>query len=137
MSERKRYRPRPDRFVVAVPLRLDTPGFSFRKWGAEQYCKAGDWIVDDDGDIHTVDSEVFAATYSRIGRGLYRKSTPVWAWLAPESGSVRTKEGRTGYGPGDYVVSNDPDGTDSYAMGAVRFESFYEPDESADESADQ
>lgn len=128
MTEHRRFRPRPDRVVVAVPLRLDTPGFSYLKWGAEQYCKAGDWLVDDDGDIHTVDDDVFAATYTRVGHGLYRKTTPVWAKRARESGSVATKEGRTYYGPGDYVVSNDRDGTDAYAMSAEKFESLYESD---------
>lgn len=127
--ERKRYLPRPDRYVVAVPLRLDTPGFGYRKWGAEQYCKAGDWLVDDEGDIHTVDSEVFAATYREVGRGLYSKSTPVWAYLAREPGSIRTKEGRTHFREGDYVVCNNADGTDAYAMGAAKFEDTYAPDD--------
>lgn len=129
MPERKRYRPRPDRCVVAVPLRLDTPGFSYRKWGAEQHCKAGDWLVDDDGDIHTVDSGVFAATYRKVRQGLYSKATPVWAYAAREPGSIATKEGRTHYGRGEYVVSNNEDGTDAYAVGAAKFEASYEPDE--------
>lgn len=115
--------------MVAVPLRLDTPGFGYRKWGAEQYCKAGDWLVDEDGDIRTVDAEVFAATYRRIGRGQYLKVTPVWAERAVGAGSVETKEGRTHFGSGDYVVSNDAEGTDAYAMGAEVFESRYEPDD--------
>ena len=129
LPERKRYRPRPDRYVVAVPLRLDLQGFSYRKWGAEQYCKAGDWLVDDDGDIHTVDSDVFAATYREIGRGLYSKSTPVWAYPALEPGSIRTEEGRTHYRKGDYVVSNTADGTEAYAMSAAEFEGIYAPDD--------
>lgn len=129
MSEFRRYRRRPDHYVVAVPLRLDTEGFSYRKWGGEQKCKPGDWLVDDDGDIHTVDADVFAATYQQIRRGAYVKCTPVWAEVASEAGSVTTKEGRTHYNRGDFVVFNNADGTDGYAMTAERFESHYEPDE--------
>ncbi|MCY1159863.1 MAG: hypothetical protein MOP51_2888 [Citricoccus sp.] len=129
MTERKRYRPRPERTVVAVRLRLDMPGFRYRKWGAEQYCKAGDWLVDDDGDIRTVDADVFAATYRRVGHGQYRKTTPVWVERAEEEGSVETKEGWTHFGPGDYVVSNNADGTDAYAMNPETLESLYEPDD--------
>lgn len=129
MTERRRYRPRPDQFVVAVPLRLDTPGFSYRKWGGEQHCKPGDWLVDNDGDIYTVDADVFAATYRRIRRGAYQKTTPVWAEAAREDGSISTKEGRTHYNEGDYVVFNNEDGTDGYAMSAAKFESLYEPDD--------
>jgi hypothetical protein len=129
VEDRKRYRQRPDRLVVAVQLRLDTPGFSYRKWGSEQFCKAGDWLVDDDGDVHTVDADVFAVTYREVARGQYRKATPVWAAPARKPGSVQTLEGQTHYGQGDYVVSNDQDGTDSYAMTAQEFESIYEPDD--------
>ena len=89
----------------------------------------GDWLVDDDGDIRTVDSDVFAATYRRVGHGQYRKITPVWVERAAEAGSVETKEGWTHFGPGDYVVSNNPDGTDAYAMNAETLDSLYEPDE--------
>jgi hypothetical protein len=128
MDERRRYRPRPDRFVVAVQLRLDTPGFGYRKWGSEQFCKAGDWLVDDDGDVHTVDADVFAVTYRAAGPGRYRKATPVWAVRAEAPGSIRTLEGQTHYRAGDYVVSNDPDGTDAYAMAADQFDARYLPD---------
>ncbi|HEY4614643.1 MAG TPA: hypothetical protein VIG75_04180 [Citricoccus sp.] len=129
MNGRRRYRPRPGRSVVAIPLDLDMPGFTYRKWGAEQYGKAGDWLVADEGDVRTVDADVFAATYRRTGPGRYRKVTPVWAERAEQAGSVGTKEGRTHVRPGDYVVSNDPAGTDAYAMSAEEFESRYEPDE--------
>ena len=42
MSELRRYRRLPNQYVVAIPLRLDTDGFSYRKWGGEQQCKPGD-----------------------------------------------------------------------------------------------
>ena len=129
MSELRRYRRRPEQYVVAVPLRLDTEGFTYRKWGGEQRCKPGDWLVDDDGDIHTVDAEVFEATYRQVSRGAYVKCTPVWAEVASEAGSVPTKEGRSHYNRGDFVVFNNEDGTDGYAMTAERFQSRYEADE--------
>jgi hypothetical protein len=129
MGERKRYRRRPDQPVVAVRLLLETSGFSYRKWGAEQQCKPGDWLVDNDGDVYTVDAGSFERTYRAVGRGVYVKDTPVWAERADAAGSVATREGRTHYNAGDYVVSNSEDGSDSYAISEARFETLYEPDE--------
>jgi hypothetical protein len=71
MNTRRRYRKRADQFVVAVELDLDTDGFSYRKWGAQQRCKRGDWLVDNGGDIYTVDRDVFANTYRNVGEGKY------------------------------------------------------------------
>ena len=56
MEKRRRYRKNPDQFVTAVRLNLDTQGFVFNKWGGEQRCKPGDWLVDNDGDVYTVDA---------------------------------------------------------------------------------
>jgi hypothetical protein len=53
------------------------------------------------------------------------KTTPVWAEQAERAGSVETKEGVTHYQAGDYLVSNNRDGSDAYAMGAETFESLY------------
>lgn len=129
MGERRRYRRRPDRPVAAVRLLLETSGFIYRKWGAEQHCKAGDWLVDNDGDVYTVDAESFKDTYRAVGVGAYVKTTPVWAERADAAGSVDTKEGRTHYEASDYVVSNAEDGTDSYAISADKFEAMYEVDD--------
>ncbi|GAB3646490.1 hypothetical protein [Ramlibacter alkalitolerans] len=126
---RKRYRRRPDTPVVAVRLDLETEGFSYRKWGAVQHCKAGDWIVNNDGDTYTVDAASFAATYRQLGPGTYVKTTPVWAHQADSAGVVGTKEGATHHAQGDYIVSNHEDGSDAYAMGADKFERLYEADE--------
>ena len=133
---RERFVRRPDRPVAAVRLTVDTDGLVYRKWGGEQRAKAGDWIVDNDGDVYSVDAEVFASTYRRTGPGAYVKSTPVWAEKADRAGSVKTKEGATGYQAGDYIVSNNADGTDAYAMSAATFESLYEPTESAKSTVD-
>ena len=129
MGTRLRYRRRPDRPVTAVRLDLDIDGFSFRKWGDVQWCKRGDWLVDNEGDVYTVDADVFARTYRKTGPGTFVKSTAVWAEAATSPGRVVTKEGSTNYETGDYIVSNNEDGTDAYAIGKVKFESMYERDE--------
>jgi|SRR5262245_20147671 len=129
MGERHQYRKRPDRFVLAVRLDLDTPGFTYRKWGGEQRCKAGDWIVDNDGDVYTVDHGTFVRTYRQVGTGRWVKSTPVWAEVASNAGTVKTKEGSTRYDSGDYLVFNERDGGDAYAVSRDKFEGLYELDE--------
>jgi hypothetical protein len=129
MTHRRRYRKKADQFVVAIKLDLDTAGFTYRKWGTEQKCKAGDWFVDNNGDVYTVDAEVFAGTYRNVGPGIYVKTTSIWAARAAQPGSVATKEGRSHYNAGDYLVSNNEDGTDAYCISADKFESMYEPDE--------
>jgi hypothetical protein len=129
MSTRRRYRKKADQFVVAIQLDLDTEGLTYMKWGARQYCKREDWLVDNNGDIYSVDKEVFAKTYRRLSPGIYLKSTPVWAEVATTSGSVVTKEGESHYNSGDYVVFNNEDGTDAYCMSKEKFELMYEPAE--------
>jgi hypothetical protein len=126
---RHRYHKRANRPVVAVRVELDTDGFGYRKWGGEQRCKRGDWIVDNEGDVYTVDAEVFARTYRAVGPGQYLKTTSVWAEVAAAGGSVMTKEGVSHYAPGDYLVYNNEDGTDAYCMSAAKFEAMYVPDE--------
>lgn len=115
--------------MVAVRLDLDTEGFTYNKWGAEQGCKPGDWLVDNGGDIYSIDADVFARTYRCVSAGNYVKATPVWAEVAREAGSVITKEGESKYQAGDYLVSNNKDGTDAYCISASKFESMYELDE--------
>ena len=129
MTQRQRYRRKPDQIVAAVQLQLDTEGFAYRKWGGEQHCKAGDWLVDNDGDVYTVAADSFARTYRALRRGHYVKVTPVWAEQAAEAGSVATKEGRSAYAAGDWIVSNQEDGSDGYAIGAEKFARLYEADE--------
>jgi hypothetical protein len=127
MSSRQRYVKRETEFVVAVQLDLDTPGFTYQKWGATQTCKAGDWIVNNAGDTYTVDRDTFARTYRATGPGQYVKLTPIWAEEAAASGEVRTKEGITHYDAGDYLVFNEPDGGDPYAVARDEFERMYTP----------
>ena len=127
MSERRKYVKRPDQTVHAVRLALDTEGFTYRKWGGQQRCKAGDWIVNADDDTYTVDADSFARTYRHVRDGAYLKITPVWAEQVNAAGSVQTKEGATEYQAGDYLVSNEEDGGDPYAVEKAKFEKMYEP----------
>ena len=122
----KTYRKRADQPVIAIQLDLDTDGFTYNKWGAEQRCKQGDWIVNNADEIYTIDNESFASTYESIGPGLYRKTTLIYAERATEAGSVETREGRSHYVPGDYLVSNNADGSDAYCVSPDKFEKMYE-----------
>jgi hypothetical protein len=124
---RTRYRRKPDQFVIAIQLELETSGFDYQKWGGNQHCKAGDWLVRNGDDVYTVDKAVFERTYRGVGPGHYTKSTPIWAAKATEAGTVKTKEGSTDYGVGDYLVFNDEAGKDEYAIRQAKFESLYEP----------
>ena len=126
MGERLRYVKRPDQAVCAVQVKLETSGFTYRKWGDVQTCKANDWLVDNDGDVYSVDAESFERTYRRQPDGRFLKVAPVWAEVASQSGSVKTKEGATHYASGDYLVFNEPDGGDAYAVAKDTFEKMYE-----------
>jgi hypothetical protein len=128
-SQRQRYIRRPDKPVTAVRLALDTDGFFYQKWGSKQHAKSGDWIVDSDGDVYTVDADVFARTYRQTDEraGTYVKTTPIWAERASHAGSIQTKEGVTHYDAGYYIVSNNEDGSDKYAVAEEKFDSLYTP----------
>ena len=127
MAARQKYVRRAGTQVVAIQLDLDTSGFTYRKWGGEQTCKPGDWIVNNGGDVYTVDRDTFASTYRAEGPGLYRKVSSVWAEVADRDGAIRTKEGVTHYKAGAYLVFNDEEGQDGYAVTASAFEALYEP----------
>jgi len=129
MGARKRYRRKEGIFVTAVQLDLDFDGFTFRKWGADQRCKPGDWLVNNRGDTYTIDADVFARTYRKLSPGVYRKTTPIWAEVATAPGKVKTLEGESHYEAGDYIVSNNEDGSDAYCMSAEKFLATYEPEE--------
>ena len=126
MGVRRKYRKKPTSFVTAVQIDLDTEGFVYNKWGGKQICKRGDWLVDNNGDKYTVSQRSFLKTYQQISPGVYVKQAPVWAEVAERPGKVKTNEGETAYEVGDYLVYNNEDGTDTYAVGAEKFESMYE-----------
>lgn len=127
MNALRPYRRRGDTEVLAIRLELDFEGFSYVKWGARQICQRGDWLVDNGGDIYTVDGETFARTYQPLAPGRYIKTTPVWARRAEKPGRIATQEGTTDYELGDFLVYNDPEGRDGYAIAAATFRRLYEP----------
>ncbi len=123
---RQKYTKRSGTDVVAIRLDLDTDGLQYRKWGDLQTCKKGDWLVDNAGEVYSVDAESFTRTYVPTGKGTYRKNAPVWAEQMTTAGSIRTKEGITHYEAGDFLVSNEESGDDAYAIKASDFEAMYE-----------
>ena len=125
----QRYIKKPDTPVHAIQIKLDTNGFTYQKWGDQQTCKSGDWLVDNNGDIYTIDQQVFADTYRQIAPASFVKITPVWASRAEQAGSVKTKEGRSHYQAGDYLVSIQEDGSDAYCVEAEKFLDMYQIDE--------
>jgi hypothetical protein len=125
MGQRQKYLKRTP--VTAVQINLETAGFTYEKWGSAQRCSAGDWLVNSGSDTYTVQRDSFEKTYKKLDTGQYRKTTPVCAEVATESGQVRTKEGLTRYEPGDYLVSNDEQGHDQYAISKKVFHETYEP----------
>ena len=108
---------------------LESEDFTYQKWGGTQRCKPGDWLVNNAGDTYTIDAEVFAKTYRELSPGVYEKVGDVWAEQALAAGVIPTKEGSTEYAAGDYLVFNDPEGRDGYAMSGETFDSLYEPAE--------
>ena len=126
MADRRKYLKRQGQHIVAVQLDLETDGFTYEKWGGTQTCKAGDWLVNNDGDVYTIDRDTFARTYQVMSPGIYAKSTPIWAEVAEQDGHITTKEGVTHYKGGDYIVYNDAEGSDGYAVQAETFKQLYE-----------
>lgn len=126
MSRVTKYRRRERTLVTAVPLDLDTDGFTYRKWGGLQTARAGDWLVNNDGDVYTIAREVFQHTYRMVSQGVFEKYQPVWARVAETDGKIRTKEGETQFKAGDMIVFNDEEGRDGYAISSERFTELYE-----------
>ena len=127
-AKRVQYRKKASEYVVAIQLDLETDGLVYRKWDSTQRAKRGDWLVNNrQGETYTVEEKSFAQTYEKVSDGIYIKTAPVWAEVATQSGAVKTKEGSTSYQAGDYLVSNNEDGSDAYATKKQQFEKTYEP----------
>jgi len=126
MQTRKRYKKRPKFYVIAVQFDLDFDVFKFQKWGGNQKCKPGDWLINNDGDVYTVDKEYFRNHYQMISPGVYNKIGEIWAEVAAEAGTIKTKEGSTDYKSGDYLVFDRPEGGEGYAIAKLKFERWYE-----------
>jgi hypothetical protein len=131
-SNKQRYLQRPGNTVHAIQMTLGIESLTYRRWGDLQSAKEGDWLVERDGQAHTVDADSFAHTYRKVGPALYEKHSTVWAAPAIEDGIIQTREGKTHYSAGDFIVWNNDDGTDGYAMKKEKFESLYRRDTSDD-----
>ena len=134
----KAYRRRALTEVTAIPLRLEPVDeatgvlFRYAKWGGQQQCKPGDWLVQNGDEVYTVDAESFRRTYEPVSPGRYRKTATVWAVRAESAGAIPTKEGESRYEAGDWLVYNDEGRLDGYAVAAERFADLYvEADECA------
>ena len=124
----QKYHKKAAQTIVAVQLNLDTQGLHYKKWGANQFAKKSDWLVDNNGSIYSIDNAAFARAYQLVSPGQYRKISDIYANIADKDGSIATLEGTTHYLKGDYLVHEDPDQTvGAYAVCAERFKDMYEP----------
>jgi hypothetical protein len=126
MTSLSRYKKKEGVLITAVRLDLETAGFTYEKWGGTQTCKAGDWVVDNNGNTYTIDADVFKRTYRHVGNGQYQKSVIIFAEQASHPGTIKTKEGTTDYKKGDYLVYNNHGRQDGYAMSEEDFYRMYE-----------
>jgi hypothetical protein len=125
-AERRAYVRREGTAVTAIRMALDFDTFTYRRWGSLQNGKPGDWLVEREGKVHTVDADTFARTYRQTGPGSYVKVAPVLAAPAASDGAIRTQEGKTNYRQGDYIIWNDGEALDCYAIAKEEFERLYQ-----------
>ncbi len=125
MPALKRYRRREMTTVTAVQIALETDGFTYRKWGEEQVARAGDWLVNNNGNVYTVDGKEFGRSYIHVRDGVYEKTAPVWAETALSDGKVRSTSGFTSFRMGDFIVYSDETKADGWAMSAKEFTRLY------------
>lgn len=132
----KKYSKRDNTPVIAVQLDLEIEELRYQKWGATQNAKSGDWVVSNGDETYTVEKQSFANTYTALGKGEYIKSGFVWAERAKTAGKIDTKEGQSDYAAGDYLVYNNSDRTDGYAIAGDKFHDLYqEADQQMSKSA--
>ena len=127
MTDRKKYKKRPKYHVTAVQFDLQSEGFNYQKWGSSQYCKPGDWLINNDDDIYTVDKDYFKEHYRKVSAGVFEKVGEIWAEPTESDGSIETIEGETNFRAGDYLVFDRRHGGIGYAISKARFERWYEP----------
>lgn len=126
-NDRIQYRKRKSFHVTAVRFDLLFDGFEYQKWGHTQQCTNGDWLVNNGGEVYTVDNSYFLNHYQETSPGQYIKVGAVWAQIALDDGATNTLEGKTQYKKGDYIVFDRPIGGEAYAIEKAQFERMYEP----------
>ena len=116
--------------IQAIQLNFGEDGvplFTYTKWGGVQTAKSGDWLVGRGTERYTIDRDSFASTYVQTEVvGWYVKSAVVWAEQATSAGKIQTKEGFTDYTPGDWLVYNQDNRQDGYAMSDEKFNKLYD-----------
>lgn len=128
----QKYKRKPGNEVQAIQL-MENAVLSYDAWGGRQQAVGGDWLVRrKDGETYTVEQSSFAATYAETlpRSGWYDKHAPVWAAVAPSSGDIETKKGKSAYAAGDYLCYNSAD-RDGWCMPPAKFEALYELDENS------
>lgn len=127
MSTLQQYFKKPGKPVRAVQLNLPEVNLTYKQWGETQQAHSGDWLVNNESNTYTVAQESFRTTYKHLYGDWYRKVAPVWAETATTDGAITTKEGRSHYRAGDYLVYNLPDRRDGYTVPKQEFEQHYRP----------
>ena len=113
--------------IVAVQLNLDIEGLHYQKWGDQQFAKKGDWLVNNNGSVYSIDNTAFTHSYQLVSPGQYQKISNIYAKPADKDGSIATLEGKTHYLKGDYLVYEKPGQVEgAYAVSAERFEDMYD-----------
>ena len=110
--------------VTAIQLEGD---LTYLKWGGEQKAHKGDYLVNNNGDVYTIEKQSFNKTYKWVVSNSYSKFGSVWGFEASYDGAMSTKEGISEYKRGDYIVFNNEDETDGYCIKAEKFKDMYEP----------
>ena len=126
MSTRKPYRKKSEFYVTAVQIDMELESFNYTKWGGKQSCKAGDWLVNNNGEVYTVEKNYFAIHYQQVSPGVFNKIGQVWAEEASEDGILNTIEGKSEYSTGDYLVFDRKKGGQGYPVKKAQFELMYE-----------
>ncbi len=138
MAKRKCYLKKSGNPVTAVKMDLAFDDFIYQKWNASQSGKPGDWLVNNNDDVYTVDNDYFRKNYKCLSPGVYEKIGEIWAEVAQEDGSIETVEGSTSYIAGDYLVYDREVGGVGYAVSKQDFERMYHPkEEKADLTSEQ
>ena len=123
----KKYHKKAAQTIVAVQLNLDTDGLQYQKWGDSQFAKKGDWLVNNNGSIYSIDNAAFARAYQLVSPGQYQKVSDIYAKLSDSDGAIETLEGKTHYLKGDYLVYENLGQIEgAYAVSAERFEDMYD-----------
>ncbi|MEB3335092.1 MAG: patatin-like phospholipase family protein [Cyanobacteriota bacterium] len=110
-SDLQPYRERKETEVKAIRLNLELESFTYHQGDGARTGKRGDWLVECEGRVSTVDHATFNRYYKQVAPASYRKQLIVWA--APVSDGV--------------LVCMDSEGKDGDVLSPDQFQALYEP----------